>query len=119
MSNQLEPVAMAGTAHLYEKSCLMRHHGRLKCWKQSQVEVLVLVAVKVQLSPIKKENHNQVYKLLSSLSVFFCACWASLRSLANCLASLAFDLLILFNSNYSAFFALFNFLSFNFSSFSF
>ena len=71
MSNQSEPVAMAGTAHLYEKSYLMRHHGRLKCWKQSQVEVLVPVVVKFQLSPVKKENHNQVYKLLSSLSIFF------------------------------------------------
>ena len=119
VSNQSEPVAMAGTAHLYEKSCLVRHHRRLKCWKQSQVEVLVPVAVKVQLSPVKKENHNQVYKLLSSLSVFFLCLLGFVEVFANCLASLAFDLLILFNSNCSAFFALFNFLSFNFSSFSF
>ena len=71
VSNQSETVAMAGTAHLYEKSCLVRHHGSLKCWEQSQVELLVPVAVKVQLSPIKKENHNQVYKLLCSLFFFF------------------------------------------------
>ena len=58
VSNQLETVAMEGTEHLYEKSCLVRHHGLVKCWEQSQVELLVPVAVKVQLSPVKKENHN-------------------------------------------------------------